>query len=76
MSPAIFNFLPFSFPDNLFKGRNISEDSSSDICELMLCGSRGVGGVAIVADDAVISMDILDLEDDEDEEEDNDDGSY
>ena len=42
----------------------------------MLCGSRGVGGVATMSDEGVISMDLLDLEDDDEEEEDGDEGSY
>ena len=62
---------------HLLKGRTISEDSSTDFCELLLCGSRGVGGVTILSDEGMISMDLLDLEDDEEEEEDEDDeGSY
>jgi len=57
--------------------RTISEDFHTEFCELLLCGSRGVGGVAVVSDEGVISMDLLDLEDDEEEEEDDDDeGSY
>ena len=62
---------------NAHTGRTISEDFSSDFCELLLCGSRGVGGVAVMSDEGVISMDLLDLEDDEEEEEDDEDeGSY
>jgi hypothetical protein len=34
----------------------------------LLCGSRGVGGVTILSDEGMISMDLLDLEDDEEEE--------
>jgi hypothetical protein len=41
----------------------------------LLCGSRGVGGVTILSDEGIISMDLLDLEDDEEEDED-DEGSY
>lgn len=65
----------FSCKFNLRTGRTISEDLSSEFCELLLCGSRGIGGVAVVSDEGVISMDLLDLEDDE-EEEDDDDRSY
>ena len=57
-------------------GRTISDDLSSEFCELLLCGSRGVGGVATMSDEGVISMDLLDLEDDDEEEEDDDEGSY
>lgn len=58
--------------------RTTSDDSSADFCELLLCGSRGVGGVAAMSDGGVISMDLLDLEDDDDfdEEEEEDDDTY
>jgi hypothetical protein len=42
----------------------------------LLCGSRGVGGVATISDEGVISMDLLDLEDDEEEDDEEDDESY
>ena len=58
-------------------GRTVSEENSSEVCELMLCGSRGVGGVATMSDEGLISMDLLDLEDDEEEDdEDDDEASY
>lgn len=56
--------------------RTISEGSPANFCELLLCGSRGVGGVAIMSDGGVISMDLLDLEDDEEEEDEEEDESY
>eukprot|EP00536_Pseudo-nitzschia_multiseries_P008418 jgi/Psemu1/257216/estExt_Genewise1Plus.C_2130041 len=55
--------------DVLFaQSRTISEESSVDFCELFLCGSRGVGGVATMSDE-LIRVDIIDLEDEEDDEE-------
>mmetsp|Transcript_16990 Transcript_16990/g.46665 ORF Transcript_16990/g.46665 Transcript_16990/m.46665 type:complete len:225 (-) Transcript_16990:1450-2124(-) len=54
--------------DLLFaQSRIIPEESSVDLCELLLCGSRGVGGVATMSDE-LIRMDIVDLEDEEDDE--------
>ena len=55
-----------------FTGRTVSEENSSEFCELLLCGSRGVGGVATMSGEGLISMDLLDLEDDEEEDEDDD----
>ncbi|VEU37480.1 unnamed protein product [Pseudo-nitzschia multistriata] len=51
----------------LAQSRTIAEDSPTDLCELLLCGSRGVGGVVTKSDD-LIRVDLIDLEDDEDEE--------
>ena len=56
----------------MLKGRIISEDSSADFCELLLCGSRGVGGFTTMSDEGVISMDLLDLEDEEEEDDEED----
>ena len=69
---TVLQFLTFLFSPS--KGRTVSEDSSVNFCELLLCGSRGVGGIATMSDEGVICMDLLDLEEDDDEEE--DEGSY
>ena len=68
VSLSNYFFLLFLINKHYFIGRTISEDSSTDFCELLLCGSRGVGGVATMSDEGVISMDLLDLEDEEEEE--------
>jgi len=55
--------------DVLFaQSRTVSEESSTDFCELLLCGSRGVGGVATMSDE-LIRVDIFDLEEEDDDDE-------
>lgn len=49
--------------------RIVGIEQSDVVCKLMLCGSRGVGGVA-VASDGVSSIELLDLEEDDEEEDD------
>jgi len=41
--------------------------STADACRLLLCGSRGIGGSAVISREGIVSLDILDLEEDEDD---------
>ena len=70
--PTIYHYLTFLFVlfihKSSSKGRTISEESSTDFCELLLCGSRGVGGVATMSDE-LIRVDVFDLEEEDDDEE-------
>jgi hypothetical protein len=46
-------------------------DSADNTSKLLLCGSRGVGGVAVTSQ-GVTLLELLDLEEDEEAEEDED----
>lgn len=45
--------------------RKISEKADADNSRLILCGSRGMGAVAIASVEGMVSLEVLDLEDDE-----------
>jgi hypothetical protein len=47
-------------------------DSADNTSKLLLCGSRGVGGVVAVTSQGVTLLELLDLEEDEEAEEDED----
>ena len=56
----------YSLPARILSG--LSPDADCSLSKLLLCGSRGVGGVA-VAMDGVTSLELLDLEEDEEDDE-------
>jgi hypothetical protein len=66
--------LHFSFLLSLVLSARVCGGTTPETsCRLLLCGSRGIGGVATISEEGVVSLDLLDTEleeggDDEEEE--------